>query len=186
MSTHKRKHSKGGADFSLEKNAVRGDCARLVQEVFQRPRCGPPVLPALGSTTAMSRLCDDALARRHGAPRIGQDLGGGATQAQIIGGGLLEGTTAAQFVITGISGTIVSFAGPVTFTTNRGTLTVTVTGTLDVASGAFSASGPVTDATGKLEGATGSLSIDGTQDLATGAFEEDITGEICVDLSPLK
>ena len=115
---------------------------------------------------------------------VGQDLGGGATQANIIGGGLLEGTTAAQFTVTGISGTVVSFVGPVTFTTNRATLTVTVTGTLDVVSGAFSASGPVTDATGKLEGATGSLSINGIQDLATGTFEEDITGEICVDLSP--
>jgi hypothetical protein len=115
---------------------------------------------------------------------VGQDLGGGATEAQIIGGGLLEGTTAAQFIITGVSGTLASFEGTVTFTTNRATLTVTVTGTLDVVTGAFSASGPVTDGSGKLEGATGSLSINGIQDLATGRFEEDVTGEICVDLSP--
>ena len=118
------------------------------------------------------------------AQGVGQDLGGGATEAQIIGGGLLEGTTAAQFIITGVSGTLASFEGTVTFTTNRATLTVTVTGTLDVATGGFSASGPVTDASGKLEGATGSLSINGIQDLATGRFEEDVTGEICVDLSP--
>jgi len=147
-------------------------------------RLAPIVMAASVVMTGGVRA--DVSCHKINARGLGQDLGGGATQAQIIGGGLLEGTTAAQFVITGISGTIVSFAGPVTFTTNRGTLTVTVTGTLDVVSGAFSASGPVTDATGKLEGASGSLSIDGTQDLATGAFEEDITGEICVDLSPLK
>jgi len=115
---------------------------------------------------------------------VGQDLGGGATEAEINGGGLLEGTTAAQFTITDFSGTVASFAGTVTFTTNLATLVVTVTGTLDVVSGEFSASGPVTAATGKLEGATGSLSITGVQDLATGTFEEDVTGEICVDLSP--
>jgi hypothetical protein len=122
---------------------------------------------------------------------VGQDLGGGATEAEINGGGLLEGTTAAQFTITDFSGTVASFAGTVasfagtvTFTTNLATLVVTVTGTLDVVSGEFSASGPVTASTGKLEGATGSLSITGVQDLATGTFEEDVTGEICVDLSP--
>ena len=126
----------------------------------------------------------DVSCHKINARGVGQDLGGGATEAQIIGGGLLEGTTAAQFSITGVSGTLASFAGTVTFTTNRATLTVTVTGTLDVATGGFSASGPVTDASGKLEGATGSLSIHGIQDLATGRFEEDVTGEICVDLSP--
>jgi hypothetical protein len=125
----------------------------------------------------------DVSCHKINARGVGQDLGGGATEAQIIGGGLLEGTTAAQFIVTGFSGTLASFEGTVTFTTNRATLTVTVTGTLDVVTGAFSASGPVTDATGKLEGATGSLSINGIQDLATGRFEEDVTGEICVDLS---
>ena len=67
--------------------------------------------------------------------RCGTGSGGGATEAQIIGGGLLEGTTAAQFIITGVSGTLASFEGPVTFTTNRATLTVTVTGTFDVLTG---------------------------------------------------
>ena len=142
------------------------------------------ILVTAGVVMMIADVRADVSCHQINARGVGQDLGGGATQAQIIGGGLLEGTTAAQFIITGISGTVVSFAGPVTFTTNRATLTVTVTGTLDVVTGTFSASGPVTDATGKLEGATGSLSINGIQDLATGRFEEDVTGEICVDLSP--
>jgi hypothetical protein len=73
--------------------------------------------------------------------------------------------------------------GSVIFTTRHATLTVTVTGTLELASGEFSASGPVTDATGKLVGATGSLSLDGVQDLTEGTFLEDVTGDVCVDLA---
>jgi hypothetical protein len=115
---------------------------------------------------------------------VGQDLGGGVTQARIIGGGLLHGTTAASFEITGLSGTVASFEGTVTFTTNRATLTVTVEGTFDVVTGAFHASGPVTDATGKLAGASGNLTFDGLENLADGSFEETVTGQICVDLSP--
>jgi len=119
------------------------------------------------------------------AKGAGQDLGGGATEGHVLGGGLLHGTTAGSFVITGISGTVASIAGTVTFTTaNQSTVTVTVAGFFDVATGEFSASGPITDATGKLSGATGSLSFDGLQDLSDGSFVQDITGEICVDLTP--
>ena len=94
---------------------------------------------------------------------VGQDLGGGATEARDQRRRVAQGRTAAQFTITDFSGTVASFAGTVTFTTDLGTLVVTVTGTLDVVSGEFSASGPVTAATGKLEGATGSLSITGVE-----------------------
>jgi hypothetical protein len=118
------------------------------------------------------------------AKGVGQDLGGGMTEAQIIGGGLLHGTTAGVFEITGASGPLLSIAGTVTFTTHQGTLTVSVTGTLNVATGEFSASGPVTDATGKLAGATGELSLEGVENLSDGSFVEDVTGEICVDLAP--
>jgi hypothetical protein len=117
------------------------------------------------------------------AKGVGQDLGAGSTEARIIGGGLLHGTTVGAFEITGISGTVASIAGTVTFTTNNATLTVTVTGTFDVATGEFSASGPVTGATGKLLGATGNLTLEGLQDLTDGSFVEDVTGTICVDLA---
>lgn len=119
------------------------------------------------------------------AKGVGQDFGGGATQAQIKGGGLLHGTTAGSFVITGFTPpSLASIAGTVTFTVNKGTLIVTVDGTFDVATGAFSSSGPVTGATGKLAGATGSLNLAGIEDLTDGSFVEDVTGSICVDLSP--
>ena len=118
------------------------------------------------------------------AKGAGQDLGGGVTEAQIIGGGLLHGTTVGSFAITGGSPPILSIAGTVTFTTRQGTLTVTVAGTFNVAMGNFIAAGPVTAATGKLAGTTGVLLFDGLQDLLTGKFVEDVRGLICVDLAP--
>jgi hypothetical protein len=121
---------------------------------------------------------------RINAKGVGQDLGSGTTQADIIGGGLLQGTTVGNFVITGFSGTVASIAGTVVFTTNQATLTVTVAGIFDVATGVFSASGTVTSATGKLAGATGTLLLEGIEDLSNGRFLEDVTGTICVDLAP--
>ena len=134
-------------------------------------------LPMIGEARA------EVSCHKINAKGVGEDLGNFATRAEIIGGGLLHGTTAAQFAPTGMSGTVLSFAGTVTFTTNQGTLTVAVTGTVDVATGEFSARGPVSAATGKLEGATGTITLQGIQDLATGSFVEDVSGNICVDLS---
>lgn len=118
------------------------------------------------------------------AKGVGQDLGGGMTEAQIIGGGLLQGTTQGSFAVTGGSPPVFLISGSVTFTTQQSTLTATVAGTFNVASGAFSTTGPVTAAAGKLSGATGTLTLEGIQDLATGKFAEDVSGLICVDLRP--
>ena len=118
------------------------------------------------------------------AKGIGQDFGGGVTHANINGGGLLNGTTVGNFTIIGFSLPVASFIGTVEFTTNRATLTVTVAGILDVATGEFSASGPVTAATGKLGGASGTLLLDGVEDLSDGTFVEDVTGVVCADLAP--
>ena len=76
------------------------------------------------------------------AKGVGQDHGDGTTEAHIIGGGLLHGTTAGSFLITGGSFPVFSIAGTVTFTTQQGSLTVAVTGPFDVATGAFFVSGP--------------------------------------------
>jgi hypothetical protein len=119
------------------------------------------------------------------AKGVGQDLGGGNTVADINGGGLLNGTTVGSFAPVGF--TLPSTAlvvGTVTFTVNKGTLTVSLAGSLDVVSGAFSTTGPVTGSTGKLAGASGALSFNGVEDFTTGAFTETVTGNICADLSP--
>ena len=106
------------------------------------------------------------------------------TRAQLADAGLLQGTTAAAFTITGVTDTGITFAGPLTITTNRATVVVDLTGTLDVTTGQFIGSGPIVAATGKLSGATGSLTLSGQQDLTdpAGHFTETVSGSICVDL----
>jgi hypothetical protein len=142
----------------------------------------PVLVLVLASVTIGVQTRAEVSCHRINAKAVGQDLGGGSTVARVVGGGLLNGSTEGNFVITGVAGTLASFTGSVIFTTRHATLTVTVTGSFDVASGEFSASGPVTDATGKLAGATGRLSLEGVQDLE-GTFLEDVTGDVCVDLA---
>ncbi|MDH3681997.1 MAG: hypothetical protein OEV40_18830 [Acidimicrobiia bacterium] len=98
--------------------------------------------------------------------------------------GLLRGTTAASFTPTGVTDTGITFAGELTFTTRRGTLTVDQAGTFDLSTGAFATSGPVTSGTGGFEGAAGTVAFDGVQDLTdpAGSFTETVTGEVCADL----
>ena len=50
--------------------------------------------------------------------------------------------------------------------------------------GAFGASGDVGEATGKLDGATGTLTLAGVQNLldSAGSFTETVSGDFCVDL----
>jgi hypothetical protein len=138
----------------------------------------------VGTLVTVSQARAAVSCHKINAKGVGQDLGDGVTQADIIGGGLLQGTTEGNFVITGFSGSVASIEGTVVFTTNQATLTITITGIFDTASGEFSATGPVTDATGKLAGATGKLLLEGIEDLTNGRFVEDVTGTICVDLAP--
>ena len=119
------------------------------------------------------------------APQAGDPPGLIRTVAQIRGGGLLQGTTEAAFQVTGSTPTGIAFAGAITFTTNRGTLSVDLDGTLDLTTGGFQASGDVSGATGKLDGATGTLTLAGVQNLLdpAGSFTETVSGEVCVDLA---
>ena len=71
------------------------------------------------------------------APQAGDPPGLIRTVAQIRGGGLLHGTTEAAFQVTGPTPTGIAFAGDITFTTNRGTLSVDLDGTLDLTTGDF-------------------------------------------------
>jgi hypothetical protein len=138
----------------------------------------------IGTAAAPAAARGSVACHNINAKGVGQDLGGGQTIAQIIGGGLLQGTTQASFAIIGLSGTVASFEGAIVFTVNKATLTAQVSGTLDVATGEFNATTSSISGTGKLAGATGSLSLNGVEDLLSGSFTEDVTGEICADLSP--
>ena len=118
------------------------------------------------------------------AKGIGQDNGDLTTIAQITGGGLLQGTTAAAFTPTGFIFPDFFFTGTITFTTNNGTLTAALTGSLNVVTGEFTATTTGMSGTGQLAGVTGQLTFSGVEDLSTLVFTEDVTGEICVDLAP--
>lgn len=143
------------------------------------------VLPVVLAAAAAPATASGAVScHTINAKGVGQDLGGGRTTADIIGGGLLQGTTAATLTITGFSGTVATFEGTIVFTVNNGTLTAGLSGTFDVATGAFSATTTSISGTGKLAGATGALSFSGVENLADGSFTEDISGEICADLAP--
>jgi hypothetical protein len=132
---------------------------------------------ALGAAQAQSATRDGDCATIH-ATGVGQDLGAGNTTATISHGGALNGTTSGHFVIGGAP-PVFAITGTVTFTTKHGTLVANVAGTFDVTTGAFTASGPVSGGTGNLAGATGTLTLSGVENLATGAFTETITGTLC-------
>jgi hypothetical protein len=138
-------------------------------------------LVVAGAAQADGKDDDDRDCRRINAVGVGQATGPLTTIATITKGGILNGTTAASFMITGaVSPTVLTFTGTVTLTTKRGTLTVGIAGTLDVTTGAFDATGPVTGGTGRFAGATGTLRFQGVQDLVTGSFTETVRGTICL------
>jgi hypothetical protein len=110
------------------------------------------------------------------------------TEAQTQGGGLLQGTISGVSLVTEFGGfPDLPFTGPLTFTTNRGTVTFTATGVVSIGSepdgsNAFWSDGTVTGSTGKLAGATGNIAVVGIQ-APDGSFAQTLTGELCVDLN---
>lgn len=127
---------------------------------------------------AQAESSDDHGCGRAHAVGAGQDLGGGNTAATITHGGRLNGTTTAHFDIAGAP-PVFTISGTVVFTTKHGTLEANVSGTFNVATGEFNASGPVSGGTGQLAGTTGNLTFHGFEDLTTGAFTETIKGTLC-------
>lgn len=144
---------------------------------------GGVVLPAAAHAGTGCRPVD--------AVGVGQASADGATTtATIREGGLLTGTTAGAFHPTGVAGSVVSIAGTVVFTPEPGrsgpagaSLRTEVTGTFDVATGRFRAVTGAVTGTGRLAGASASLTLAGVQD-PTGHFTETVRGTLCVDRTP--
>jgi hypothetical protein len=100
------------------------------------------------------------------------------SDGQIIGGGLLHGTTHGEFTFTGVD----TFEGTFTITTNHGTLILhTFDGVFDAGTGAFSNNSVVIAGTGRFEDATGGLFFEGAV-ASDGSYTDQITGQICLDL----
>ena len=107
------------------------------------------------------------------------------TESEIIGGGILHGTTTAELVITGTDPTTgaLTFMGTLVLTDEHGTLTLGIfDGLYDPLTGEFSNDSVVTSGTDRFAGATGELFFHGFV-FPDGTFIDDaIVGEICVDL----
>src|SRR5438128_9351253 len=114
--------------------------------------------PALGET-----VCVPINAKGEG--RItSQSLTEVDTESQIIGGGIIHGTTTAQLFPTGFDPAtgIETFEGSLVLTTRHGTLTLFVfNGVFDTFTGEFSNDSEVVDGTGRFAGATGGLFFHG-------------------------
>src|SRR5712692_4557637 len=82
------------------------------------------------------------------------------TESQIIGGGLLHGTTQATLAFTSFDpGTgVATFEGTLVLTTTQGTLTLSVfNGVFNTQTGEFHNDSTVTNGTARFEGATGAI-----------------------------
>jgi hypothetical protein len=114
-----------------------------------------------------------------------QTTSGAITVSQIIGGGLLHGTTEAHLTFTSIDPTtgIATFEGTLVLTNKHGTLTLFVfNGVFNTQTGEFQNDSVVTDGTGRFAGATGNLFFHGFV-APDGSFTDDtIRGTVCVNL----
>jgi hypothetical protein len=137
------------------------------------------VVTAGGAQTATAAVDHGSCLSVH-ATAIGQFLGGGRTTSTIVHAGILNGTTEGQLEITGGTPPVVTLVGTGVLTTHDGTLTLSIGGTLNQATGAFEASGHVVAGTGIFAHATGTLMFVGVVDLTSGSFTNTITGTVCL------
>jgi hypothetical protein len=114
------------------------------------------------------------------ARAIGQNLGHGRTTSTIFHAGILNGTTNGQLEITGGTPPVLTLVGTGVLTTHDGTLTLSVAGTFNQATGAFETTGHVVAGTGIFAHATGTLMFVGVEDLTSGRFTTTITGTVCL------
>ena len=77
------------------------------------------------------------------ARAIGQNLGGGRTEATIVHAGILNGTTSGQLEIIGGTPPVLNVIGTGVLTTHHGTLAVSIVGTFNAATGVFEATGQI-------------------------------------------
>jgi hypothetical protein len=107
------------------------------------------------------------------------------TESQIIGGGIIHGTTTAQLFPSGFDPTtgIETFEGTLILTTEHGTLTLSIfDGVFNTLTGEFSDDSVVVAGTDRFDGATSGLFFHGFV-AADGTFTDDeISGQICANL----
>lgn len=116
------------------------------------------------------------------AKGVGSLTGPTTTVSQIIGGGLLHGTTTAVLNFTGGEGDVAFYDGTLELTTKHGVVYYDLfNGTFNLATGEFTADSAITGGTGRFDGATGDLYFHGFV-LADGVsfFDDEISGSVCL------
>ena len=103
-------------------------------------------------------------------------------EGEIIGGGILHGTTQGSFTFTNIDPNtgIATYAGSYLITTKHGTLSLDLfDGVINLATLSGTNDSVVAAGTGRFEGATGGLFFEGSVG-ADGTFTDRLTGTICL------
>lgn len=103
-------------------------------------------------------------------------------EGQVIGGGILHGTTAGSFTFTSIDpdAGIATYEGSYVITTQHGTLSLQLfNGFIDLATLTGSNDSVVSEGTGRFEGATGGLVFEGGVE-ADGTSTDYLNGTICL------
>ena len=110
------------------------------------------------------------------------DFATSTVEGQVVGGGILEGTTEGSFVFTSIdpqTGTA-TYEGSYLITTKHGTLSLDLfDGFIDLATLTGSNNSVVTGGTGRFAGATGGLVFEGGVE-ADGTSTDYLSGTICL------
>ena len=97
------------------------------------------------------------------------------TEAKIIGGGLLNGTTRAVFTFVSAEG----FIGELNLVTKHGSVQFVINDGQFIGD-QFRATAIAVGGSGKLAGASGSMVLEGVSE-PSGDFTQNISGEICFD-----
>lgn len=141
------------------------------------------VTPAAADASS-PRICLPVHAVGVGQDNGVNDQGQLTTTGTVLIAGTEIATSQATFTPGTPSGTTLPFSGPIVFTSelDTSTLTAVVNGSVDLATGKFSATSTSLSGTGKLAEISGHLRFRGREDLQTGVFREAISGKVCAPL----
>jgi hypothetical protein len=135
-------------------------------------------------TTSAAEVCLKLNATGKGQI-TGQTATNATTVSEVIGGGVLHGTTTAELTFTGIDPVtgVATYEGTLVLTNRHGTVNVSFSdGSFNLVTGEFENDSTITGGTGRFAGATGDIYFHGFV-AADGSFIDDaIDGTICLEV----
>lgn len=143
------------------------------------------VVAAPSAHASGTRVCVPVRAVGVGQDNGVNDQGQLTTTGTVLVGGVEIATSQATFTPGTQTGTVLPFTGPIVLTSelDASTLTADVTGSVDLSTGKFTVTSTSLTGTGVAAKISGHLRFTGHENLATGAFRENISGRLCTTLS---